>query len=260
MNIDGLGTLLEMVQDYYLGFLFLFFRVGAVVSLVPVFGEQSIPVRVRLAIAFVMTSAALPIVGAGPSIELGPVGIALTIVQETAIGAVLGLSLRFLVFSLQTAGSIIAQSTSLSQIFGGSAGNDAQPAMGHILTLSSLALIATMDVHIQLLKYIAMSFEIVPVGSFPEVDVLTRFGIAQVSKSFELGFMFSAPFLLASLIYNVTLGVINKAMPQLMVAFVGAPAITAGGIALLFLSVPYILSLWSTKFGIAISTPFEVFP
>jgi flagellar biosynthetic protein FliR len=48
----------------------------------------------------------------------------------------------------------------------------------------------------------------------------------------------------ASLIYNVTLGVINRAMPQLMVAFVGAPALTAGGLGLLLVTAPILLSIF----------------
>ncbi len=61
---------------------------------------------------------------------------------------------------------------------------------------------------------------------------LARWGLAQVSRSFALAFSLAAPFVIAGLLYNVALGVINRAMPQLMVAMVGAPAITLGGIAL----------------------------
>ena len=49
-----------------------------------------------------------------------------------------------------------------------------------------------------------------------------------MAASFALALSLAAPFVIASLLYNVALGVINKAMPQLMVAFVGAPAITCG--------------------------------
>lgn len=43
---------------------------------------------------------------------------------------------------------------------------------------------------------------------------------------------------------NLALGAINRAMPQLMVAFVGAPLITFGGLALLLVATPVILSVW----------------
>ena len=39
--------------------------------------------------------------------------------SEAVIGLCLGLALRFMVYALQTAGTIAAQATSLSQIMGG---------------------------------------------------------------------------------------------------------------------------------------------
>jgi flagellar biosynthetic protein FliR len=45
-------------------------------------------------------------------------------------------------------------------------------------------------------------------------------------------------------LYNLTLGVINRAMPQLMVTFIGAPAITFVGLLLLLLMAPLMLSVW----------------
>jgi flagellar biosynthetic protein FliR len=68
--------------------------------------------------------------------------------------------------------------------------------------------------------------------------------MAQVSRAFSLAFTLAAPFVILSVLYNCALGVINKAMPQLMVAFVGAPVITLGGLFVLALSAPAMLSFW----------------
>ena len=54
----------------------------------------------------------------------------------------------------------------------------------------------------------------------------------------RLAFTLAAPFVLVSVLYNLTLGVINRAMPQLMVVFVGAPVITGLGLAVLFADGP----------------------
>ena len=81
-------------------------------------------------------------------------------------------------------------------------------------------------------------------------------GVKEVGRTFALGFTLAAPFVVASLIYNVTLGVINRAMPQLMVSFVGAPAITAGGLFLLFITAPVLLGVWIATFGDFMANPF----
>ena len=55
--------------------------------------------------------------------------------------------------------------------------------------------------------------------------------------------------------YNVALGAINRAMPQLMVAFVGAPAITAAGLLILMLAAPVILHFWGVRLDRLIADP-----
>jgi flagellar biosynthetic protein FliR len=42
----------------------------------------------------------------------------------------------------------------------------------------------------------------------------------------------------------------------LMVAFVGAPAITAGGLLLMFLALPILLGLWSDGLNAFLTDPF----
>ena len=57
------------------------------------------------------------------------------------------------------------------------------------------------------------SYALFPFGALPAPSHLAEWGISRVSASFALAFSLSAPFLIASLLYNVALGVINKAMP-----------------------------------------------
>ena len=80
-------------------------------------------------------------------------------------------------------------------------------------------------------------------------------GLRAVSHVFALGFTLAAPFVIASLVYNVTLGVINRAMPQLMVAFVGAPVITFGALVMLFAASPALLSVWLDAMGAFFANP-----
>lgn len=231
-----------------------FLRVGAMCSVLPAFGEQSIPARVKLAIALAFTVIVfpgLPLSGAsfgGPKIVAA--GMA-----EVVAGLFFGIMLRLFVIALQVAGAIGAQATSLSQLFG-SAGTDPLPAMGHVLVIGGLALATSLDLHVQIAKFIIHSYNLVPIGAFIPGAQLIEAGVPEIARSFALGFSLAAPFFIASLIYNVTLGVINKAMPQLMVAFVGAPAITAAGLILLTLAAPFLLSIWVRHLMNFIQMPF----
>lgn len=46
-------------------------------------------------------------------------------------------------------------------------------------------------------------------------------------------------------------------MPQLMVAFIGAPVITLGSMALLILTSPVMLSVWIATVDLFLSNPFR---
>lgn len=219
-----------------------FLRVSAMMSVLPAFGERTVPVRVKLVLAIVFTAIIAPAVS--PVMPVFTAGnLAFGAMAEIAVGLAFGMAIRLFVLALQVTGSIAAQSTSLSQILGGAA-VDPMPAMGFVLIVAGLALAVMTGLHVQAARMLILTYMLVPAGQFPMAEDLSSWGVSVVAESFSLAFMLAAPFFVASMIYNLTLGVINRAMPQLMVAFVGAPLITAGGLFLLFAAAPVILSVW----------------
>lgn len=233
-----------------------FWRVGAVVALLPAFGERTVPTRVKLAVilAFVMIVAP-----AAPQLSFSP-GFATfsrLILTETLSGLMLGIGIRLFILGLQTAGSIAAQSTSLSQILGGAVA-DPMPAMGYILIIGALALATMAGLHVRAASFLILSYDLLPMGRFIDGAALSSWGISQVSEAFALAFTLAAPFVMFSVIYNLALGVINKAMPQLMVAFVGAPVITAFGLLLLLLAAPLMLEIWLAALNAFLANPLRL--
>lgn len=251
---EALAEIVPMASDtLWHGFVILI-RVGAIVSLLPAFGEQSVPTRVKLVVVMAFVFVTSPLIPAidRPADNDQTIWLILT---ETLIGLALGLGMRLFVMALQTAGSIAAQSTSLSQLLGGSA-VDPLPAMGYILIVAGLALAVMSGLHIKAIALIVLSYDLLPMGRFPSGQDLSQWGLSQVSRAFALAFTLAAPFVLLSVIYNLALGAINKAMPQLMVAFVGAPLITAGGLLLLLLASPLLLTVWLNAFDGFLANPF----
>lgn len=257
---EALAELLGMSQTaLFVGFV-TFLRVGGAMALLPAFGEQTIPARVRLVLALAFTAIVAPAVG--PSLgALAPQsgGLPLWIFSETAVGLLLGILLRLFVIALQVAGTIAAQATSLSQLFGGT-GGEPQPAVGNLLVLAGLAVSVHTGLHIKLAELLIGSYEALPPGRFPDGALVRSWGLAGVGHVFTLGFSIAAPFLIAGLVYNVALGAINRAMPQLMVSFVGAPALTAGGLVLFAIALPSGLALWLGAFDDFLANPFRVTP
>lgn len=253
---DALATLAELGQEWLAVGFAVFLRVGAAMALFPAFGERTVPERVRLVLALAFTLVVLPAVAPRlrPVVtEIGAPG--LFLLTETIAGLAIGVVIRLFVMVLQMAGSMAAQATSLAQIFGGQ-NADPQPAMGHVLLVAGLALAVMLGLHVRLAEILIVSYDIFPPGALPGAEIVSSWGMVRIAKAFALAFTLAAPFVVASLVYNVALGVINRAMPQLMVAFVGAPAITAGGLLLLFLTAPILLGVWGDAFAGFLADPF----
>ncbi|MDQ2093982.1 flagellar biosynthetic protein FliR [Rhodalgimonas zhirmunskyi] len=249
-----LAALFGLSQQFLWHGFAVFLRVGAIVALLPAFGEESVPMRIKLVLAVSFTAIVAP---AAPTPPAEPEALQVTwlILSETVIGLLIGIGIRMFVLALQMAGSIAAQATSLSQILG-SAGAEPMPAIGHILVISGLALAVTLGLHVRAAQLMIWSYQTFPMGVLPQPADVSKWGIQQISGAFSLSFALAAPFVIISFLYNLTLGVINRAMPQLMVAFVGAPVITAGGLTLLFALSPLMLSHWHEAFAVFLARPF----
>lgn len=255
--MDFLTVAATLTEETVFTIALVFMRVGAAASLLPGFGEQSLPQRLRLMLAIGLTIIAWPLIAPRlpPLPDTLPEILTMFLI-EALIGVMLGLSLRMMVMVLQLAGSIAAQSTSLSQIMGAGATPDPLPAIGNILVISGLALALVSGLHIKAIAAISLSYSVLPMASVPSAPDFADWGVDQVAHAFGLAFTLAAPFVVASFAYNLTLGVINRAMPQLMVAFIGAPAITAAGILILFLSAPVLLVVWNERLDVVLSDPF----
>ncbi|GGE47347.1 flagellar biosynthesis protein FliR [Primorskyibacter flagellatus] len=254
MTVEAL--LLVHVRDGLWHATLVFLRVAPLMALVPGFSEHSVPGRIKLVLALALTAVVTPATSPAPVGDAWafPVFIRL-LATETCAGLALGIGLRLFVITLQTAGSMAAQAASLSQLAGGAAA-DPMPAIGHLLVIGGLALAMTLGLHTRLAEYVIASYAILPAGDFPNAADFAAWGIAGASRSFALAFTLAAPFVIVSFTYNLTLGVINRAMPQLMVAFVGAPVITFGGLALLMLLAPPILVVWGNDLLTFLTAPF----
>ncbi len=253
----AMHPLIELLSGSLWASLIVFLRVAAALAALPGLGEQVISVRVRLVLAIMLTVIVTPAVAPGfdlPEPSLG--AFLMVLATETLSGLFLGIMLRLFIIAIQTAGAMAAQSTSLSQLLGAS-GLDPLPAIGHILTTAALALLMATGFHVKAAAFLVLSYDILPAMQFPNPADVADAGRQRVGQSFALAFTLAAPFVLMSVIYNLTLGVINKAMPQLMVAFVGAPVITFGAIALLLVSAPILLSAWLHAFDGFLAAPFR---
>lgn len=236
-----------------------FLRVGAAMALLPGFSERAVPARVRLGLAIAFTLIIAPGVAEGILPQEIDLPFTLTcLATETVSGLVIGFALRLMILALETAGTIAAQSTSLAQMFPGAV--EPMPVISHLLVWAGLCLAVIGGLHIRVSEIFLASYTVLPVATFPDAGLLKGWSVGHVGAAFGLAVRLAAPFFVISFLYNVALGVINRAMPQLMVAFVGAPAITFGALMLLLLAGPSGLLIWWAAFSELLADPFGALP
>ncbi|MGV8989025.1 MAG: flagellar biosynthetic protein FliR [Cypionkella sp.] len=228
-----------------------FLRVGAAAFLMPAFGDQAVPQKVRLILALMLTAIVLPAVAARMQTAQS---LPFAAVEEVLAGLALGMGMRLFILALHMAGSIIAQTTSLSQLFGG-ATPEPQPAIGNLLTMASLALALRAGLHVKAASLLIISYDFLPAGHLPAASDIASWGLQRVVQATLLAFSLAAPFAIASVLYNLALGVINRAMPQMPVSLVGAPLMTAGALIIIAVMVPIALSVWMEGFDAFLANP-----
>jgi flagellar biosynthesis protein FliR len=256
--IDALADLLDLAEGLAWAATLSFVRIGAMAALMPGVGDPAVPQRVKLAMIVALTVVLSPLLADRlESAALEPSFLALG--GEAVSGLILGIGLRLFLVALQTAASIIAQATTLSQLFAGAA-PEPQPAMGNLFLIAAIALAMTAGLHVKAAELLLLSYDVLPAGGPISASDSADWSLALISRTFSLAFSLAAPFVIASMVYNLALGAINRAMPTLMVSMVGAPALTLGALALLAVASPFLLAVWLAAFSDHLAQPFATAP
>jgi flagellar biosynthesis protein FliR len=212
-------------------FLLVFARVGAMVMLLPGLGESNIPVRIKLAVAVLLTLVILPLHRQAYQIDMQSMApLVVMMIHELIVGIVLGATARVTLSALQVGGAVIAQQMGLGFVTSVDPTQGQQGVLiGNFLTMLGVTLLFATDSHYLVIAALNDSYAI-----FSPSDLMPSGDIAELASraftaAFKLGVQLSAPFLVFGLVFNIGLGVLARLMPQMQVYFVGVPlSILAG--------------------------------
>ena len=109
--------------------------------------------------------------------------------------------------------------------------------------------------HVHLVAALAGLYRVLPFGLMPAAGEGAAWSVARAAEAFGLGLSLALPFIAVSFAYNLALGALSRAMPQLLVALVGAPLLIGLGLAVLWLAAPEILAHWSGAMGAVLADP-----
>lgn len=223
-----------------------FARCGAIIMLLPGFGEAYVPPRVRLSFAIAFAILLAPIVA--PTLPKQPpaLGAAVALlVGEIVIGLLLGGVSRILMSALSNAGQIVGMETGLAfaQTTDPTQGQAGQ-LVAVFLGLLGVTMIFATGLHHLFIGAMVGSYEAFPPATFPDVGDAAALAVKAVGDSFRLGVQMAAPLLLAGLIFRIGLGVLSRLIPQIQVFFIAMPINVLGGFIIFALGLSAGILIW----------------
>ena len=206
-------------------FMLVFARIGAMVMLMPGLGETNIPVRVKLAIALLLTLIILPLHRASYHVDMTSMtALGVLMLHEIVIGIVLGATARVTLSALAVAGSVIAQQLGLGFVTAVDPTQGQQGLLiGNFLTILGLTLLFATDSHYLVIAALNESYRIFAPGELMSSGDVAALATRAFAAAFKIGMQLSAPFLVFGLVFNIGLGVLARLMPAMQVYFVGVP-------------------------------------
>lgn len=229
-DLDGLLAL----------FLFPFVRILAWLSFDPLLGNRSAPVSIRVALALVLAVAIAPILPPTPPVALVSGDGILVLLQQIAIGAALGFTLRILFAAVELAGQFMGLQMGLSFATLFDPVNGAQtPVVAQFLVLSTALILFAFNGHHLVIGALAQSFQDIPVSAG-----LGATGFALVvhwaATIFATGLHIALPVTAALLSTNLAIGMMTRASPQLNIFAVGFPLTLGAGFLVLYITLTYL--------------------
>ena len=226
-----------------------FLRVLALFGSVPVLGQRNVPMRLRVALAFLIAVCAQAALPPMPVVPLDSAAGLLIVVQQIVIGLSLGFAVRIVFSAIELAGEIIGLQMGLNfaGFFNPMTGGDST-AVSRFFGVSVSWLFIVINGHLLLIAAVVQSFNAFPVSAEPFAFLRATQPQVWGAEVFGLGLWIALPLVGMLLFVNLVLGVISRVAQQMNVFAIGFPITVSVGLAgvlatLPLMQVPFTMAL-----------------
>lgn len=220
------------IQQYLLPF----FRIAALLMVMPIFGARTVATRVRLASAFLITLIVVPFIPNAPEVKSISLATFMMVLQEILIGVSAGFVFQIVFQVFVLAGQIMAMKMGL----GFASMNDPTNGVQTTVISQFFLMLVTMvfvilNGHLILIKILVDSFLTLPPG-FWILDAMFFQSITTLASwMFQSALLFSLPIITSLLFVNIAFGVMSRAAPQLNIFAVGFPFTLVMGLLIIWI-------------------------
>lgn len=220
------------LQAWLVAFLWPFTRFSAFFMAAPLLGHSAVPKRIKIGLAALLS------ILAGPNLALPDVpvwswaGLGI-MVEQTLVGAAMGLALRVMFTAVQAAGEMIGLQMGLAFATFVTPDGSNTMILSRLFYMITLLMFLAVNGHLVVIDTLASSFQLLPAGytglERSGFELLVRYG----GTIFSSGLLLALPLVASLLIINLSLGILNRSAPQLTVFSVGFPTSLTLGLFLL---------------------------
>jgi len=216
-----------------------FLRVLALFGAMPVIAQRSVPMRIRVALAFLIALAAQASLPEMPLIALDSAAGALAIAQQLLIGLSLGFAARIVFTAVELAGEVIGLQMGLNfaGFFDPVSGGQGTAA-SRFFGVSVSWLFIVINGHLLLIAAIVQSFHAFPVGAEPFAFLRSTQPQVWGAEIFALGLWIALPLVAMLLFVNFVLGIVSRVAQQMNVFAIGFPISLSVGLVGMLLTLP----------------------
>jgi len=220
----------DLVQILITG-LIPFLRISALLLAAPLVSLRVVTVRIRIALAIVLTAFIFPMLDLPVIDATSADGIRL-IVQELFIGILFAIVLQVVNAAMVLAGQSMSMSMGLgmAQTIDPNAGQ--VPVLSSFLVVLSTLIFLSVGGHLIMIKLILQSFEVLPIGGAIMVKETLANVIEWTAMAFLGAVLVALPIMLTMMLINLCIGIVTRAAPALNIFAVGFPAMVLTGMVL----------------------------
>lgn len=219
----------ELLVQWVIEFLLPFFRIAAFFAVVPVFGNQLIPMMIRLVFALVVSMLLVPILSepANPAVFEQDYALSaamfVVVIQQVLIGTALGFAVQLFFHIFVLSGQMIAMQMGLGFASMVDPTNGVSVAvLSQFNVILSTLLFLSFNGHLVLVEVLVESFRFIPLGSSISHNAF-EFIANTGAWMFASALLLALPAVTAILIVNIAFGVMTRAAPQLNIFSLGFP-------------------------------------
>ena len=248
----------HLLEGHIFAFVLVFMRVSAALLMFPGIGEAFVPQRTRFMFALAFTFLVAPVIASQvPAVPDQVPSLVWLMGREVLIGIFFCTILRLIMGIVEVAGTIVAMETGLSNAMVLNPTLAGQSALtGALLSIASIVLLFMTGLDHFLLTTLMKTYDVFPIGQPFLMGDATRAISEVMSQSFIIGVQLASPFIIVGLLMYLSLGIMQKMMPQVQLFLVLIPIQIWGGFFLFAACVGFILMVWLRRYDEIVASIF----